>query len=159
MKLKKIIFSILVVLLVVGLIYVINKGNITADKAKKEISAQPKDTDADIVMKDDYFIEQLNDIYYNTDEYLGKTIKIEGFPMVSKEYKFVARFGPGCCVGDGYAYIEYTYDKELELVDEEDWIRVIGVLKKGKMGVAEYVYIEATSVEKLEERGNDTVLT
>ena len=65
----------------------------------------------------------------------------------------------GCCVGDGYAYIEYKYDEELELTDEKDWIKVTGTLRKGNDGITDYIYIDATSIEKLDIRGKDTVTT
>jgi len=47
-----------------------------------------------LVIGDDYFITQLNDIYYNVDDYIGKTIEIEGFPLSDPSYKFVGRYGP-----------------------------------------------------------------
>ena len=62
-------------------------------------------------------------------------------------------------MGDGYAYLEYTFDEEMELTDELDWIKVVGVIKKKKLYNVDFIYIEATSVEKLEERGQDTVTT
>lgn len=64
----------------------------------------------------------------------------------------------GCCVGDGYAYIEYEYDKEIKLTDEKDWIKVKGTFKKGNDNGQEYIYIEANSIEKMETRGKDKVL-
>ena len=45
----------------------------------------------------------------------------------------------------------------MNLVDEEDWIRVVGTISKGVDGPVEYLYIEASSVEKLEERGQEQV--
>lgn len=84
----------------------------------------------DIVIKDKYFITQINDIYYNFDKYEGKTIQIDGFPLTHENYTFIARYGPGCCVGDGYGILEYQYNKEIKLTDVKDWIRVIGILKK-----------------------------
>lgn len=104
------------------------------------------------------YITQLNDIYLNSSKYLGKTIQIEGFPMSSSELKFVGRYGPGCCVNDEYACMEYQYSENIELVDEEDWIRVKGTIEQGEEDDGtEYIYIKATSVEKLETRGQDTV--
>lgn len=43
-------------------------------------------------MQDNQFITQINDIYYNFDEYKGKTIQIEGFPMTNGQYVFVGRY-------------------------------------------------------------------
>lgn len=112
----------------------------------------------DIILGDNMFIAQINDIYLNYKDYIGKTIEIEGFPLAYDKYKFVGRYGPGCCVGDGYAYIEYEYDKNIELLSEKDWIKVTGEIEMGYDGRTDYVYIKAKSVEKLDVRGKDTVV-
>lgn len=123
------------------------------ENSSQNILNKDKDT---IIIGDEYFISQLNDIYYNPKDYTGKTIVIEGFPLSALEYTFVGRYGPGCCSDDGYAYMEYEFDEKMDLVDERDWIRVMGEIKVGNDGEMDYVYIEATSVEKLEVRGKDT---
>jgi len=65
----------------------------------------------------------------------------------------------GCCTGDGYAYIEYMYDKEISLVDEEDWIKINGVIEIGNEDGTDYPYIKVITLEKMSERGLDTVST
>lgn len=170
-KIKKGIWVvILIILLGIG-IYVISRSanvakvpenNNTNTASRVEAPEQKsgssvKKNAAKLVIGDDYFITQLNDIYYNMDDYIGREIEIEGFPLSYEEYKFIGRYGPGCCSNDGYAYIEYEYNKELQLTDEKDWIRVIGIIKKGKYEGEDYIYIDAASVEKMEVRGIDTV--
>lgn len=63
----------------------------------------------------------------------------------------------GCCVNDQIACLEYQYNKNIKLTQEKDWIKVIGTLKKGIDDGMEYIYIDATSIEKMSERGKDTV--
>jgi uncharacterized membrane protein YcgQ (UPF0703/DUF1980 family) len=113
---------------------------------------------ADVVMSDNRFLTQLNDIYLNFDEYNGKTIEIEGFPMIDPQYTFIGRYSPGCpyCSGN-YAYIEYKYDGKIDLTSEKDWIKIIGTLKKGNDGKTDYIYIQVSSIEKMATRGKDTV--
>lgn len=111
----------------------------------------------DIMMGDNYFITQLNDIYYNFKDYDGKTIEIEGFPVIIEDYKFVARYGPGCCVGDGIALMEYTYDEDIELEPYDDWIKITGTLNKGNDNGKEFIYIKVLTLDKMNERGQDTV--
>lgn len=157
MKPKKIILIILLLAIVAGIItVVVVSGN---NEETNQTSAEEESNKADIVMQDNYFITQINDIYINPDQYLGKTIEIEGFPMSYLQYKFVGRYGPGCCANDGYAYLEYEYSEQLELVDEKDWIKVKGTIEKGNDNGQPYIYIKATSVEKMDTRGNDTVST
>lgn len=161
MNKKKILLIILLIIIIAGVGFAI----IQVNKKSKEIGKTNQTATAteskniDIVMQDNQFITQINDIYYNFEEYEGKTIQIEGFPMSYEGLVFVGRYGPGCCSGDGYAYLEYEYPEKLQLEDEKDWIRVIGTIEKGNDNGMEYIYIKATSVEKLETRGVDRVTT
>ncbi|MDR3210208.1 MAG: hypothetical protein LBT36_06250, partial [Oscillospiraceae bacterium] len=58
-----------------------------------------------IEIKEKMFLTQTNEIYLNSEDYLGKTFKFEGlFDSVVDEstgdlYCFVIRNGPGCCPG------------------------------------------------------------
>jgi len=47
-----------------------------------------------LVIGDDYFIQQINDIYANMEDYEGTYIEIEGFPMSNALWTFVGRYGP-----------------------------------------------------------------
>lgn len=158
-KYKKIILIVLLILIIGGVISVIAISSSKGKEQQQTKKPANSETKIDIVMQDTQFITQINDIYYNFDEYKGKTIQIEGFPMTNGQYVFVGRYGPGCCSGDGYAFMEYEYPEKLDLEDEKDWIRVIGTIEKGFDEGGEYIYIKATSVEKLETRGVDRVMT
>lgn len=162
MNRKKIIMIIilLIILASIPMLFIYINSNKTIPENNNEISEQNNDKieEETLVLKDKYFITQLNDIYYNIDEYKGKKIEIEGFPMTNEKSTFVGRYGPGCCSIDGYAYIEYKFSEKLELVDEKDWIKVTGTIQKRYEGNIIYVYIDATSVEKLDTRGTDRVI-
>jgi len=169
---KKIIFSAILVIFIILIIVIINAVNsktqtlqsnntatnqMVSTSTETENKVDSNSSKEKLVLKENFFITQINDIYYNIEDYIGREIEVEGFPMSSESYTFVGRYGPGCCVGDGYAYIEYEYDEKLSLVDEEDWIKVIGTIQQGNDGTTDYIYIDATSVEKMSERGVDTV--
>lgn len=162
MNTKKIILIIILILLVGGIVTVLV---LSSDNKNDNINNNNKDavTDSvsnkiDIVIGDKYYITQLNEIYLNTEDYLGKVIEIEGFPLSNGQYNFIGRYGPGCCSNDAIAYLEYEYDQDLELIDEKDWIKIIGEICKGKdADGTEYIYINASSVEKKDTRGLDTV--
>lgn len=119
---------------------------------------------ADIVIGDNYFDTQINDMYLNPKNYEGKTIEIEGMFLDGQPYTFVGRFStsnicPYCPTG--YSYIEYQWDgDELELTDQETWLKIIGKLEKGNDATSYYqdfYYIKAFSVEIMNEKGQDTV--
>lgn len=158
MKWKKIILIVALLLVIGGIVAVLvvpngkeKDDNISNNDVKENLDV--------LVIGDNYYIAQINDIYINTKNYINKQIEIEGFPMLSPQggYTFVGRYGPGCCADDGYAYIEYEYDKKLDLVSEEGWIKVTGTIKQGIDQGEEYVYIAASSVEIMPTRGLDTV--
>ena len=159
-NIKKILFILLFVLIIgiviIGVYFTNNKLKKETEKQSKELEEQEKV----ITFKDDYFMTQVNEIYYNPDDYVGKKIEIEGFPMESPNgYKYVGRYGPGCCGTDGYVYLEYVYDKnDIPLVVEKDWIKVKGVIKKVVDQTGTIIYIEASSIEKLSTRGVDRVV-
>jgi len=162
MKIKKIIMLILLVLILIliSLLFVhIDSNKNKTENNIKTYGKNSNDTKEEVlILKDKFFITQLNDIYYNIDEYKGKRIEISGFPMTDGKRKFVGRYGPGCCSNDSYAYIEYKFSDELDLVDEKDWIKVTGTIEKRYEGSRINTYIKATSVEKLDVRGLDTVV-
>ena len=136
-------------------------GDSASDKSaeKRGEIKYAADGTAILIIGDNNFISKINDIYINSRSYYGRHVEIEGFLLTKDNDTLVARYGPGCCMSDEYAYLRYKYDEEvdLDLTEISDWIKVKGVLKRGHDGQGEYVYIEATSVEKMSTRGKDTV--
>ena len=118
----------------------------------------------DIVVGDKHYATQINDWYMNFQDYEGKTVSIDGYYMNFGGYTLVGRMGPSCpyCTG-GYVNFELKTDLDLsKLKSEESWIRVKGILRKGKYSISKDVsqliyYIEALEVEELPEVGVDTV--
>jgi len=107
------------------------------------------------------FIEQMNDIYYNFDEYDGKKIRYEGIFYAYPDseqfpaYQAVIRRGPGCCGDDGEVGFEVKWDKEYPAQDE--WVEVIGVLSKDEESGYQRIQVELTSLEVLTTRGEEFV--
>jgi uncharacterized membrane protein YcgQ (UPF0703/DUF1980 family) len=110
------------------------------------------------------FIAQVNDIYLNADDYLGKKIKLEGIFKQStgeEPYCFVIRYGPGgCCGMDANVGFEVAWAKEnakpYPVVDS--WVEATGVLKTYEEdGYANYLYLDLSSLNVLSRRGAETV--
>lgn len=158
---KKVILIIILLVVIGAIAFVIyNSSKVSEKEASDSNSTAEQKSEEDVlVIGEKMYITQINDIYLNPQKYYGKTVEIEGFPMKDPDagYTFVGRYGPGCCVSDGYASMEYQYSEPMDLVEIEDWIRVKGTIKRGFDGGTTYTYIEATSVEKLLDRGNDTL--
>ena len=117
----------------------------------------------DIVIGDNYFDTQINNMITNPLEYYGKNIEIEGFYLQSSPYTFVGRYSTNSlcpyCTG-GYSYMEYVWKGEKpELTEINSWIKVIGTLEKGNDETSYYqdfYYLKASSIEIMNERGQET---
>lgn len=130
--------------------------NCDIDKDKKAFQNDSIDT----VVGDKYYATQINDWYANFSEYEGQTVEIEGYYIDYAPYTFIGRLGPACqyCQG-GYVCFEFVTNEELsKFKSESDWIKIKGILRKGDDSSAgEFYYIEALSIEKMDEVGKATV--
>lgn len=113
-------------------------------------------------IREKMFIAQIEDIYYNIEDFKDKYIKIEGmYSVVEPEegdigkVHFVYRNAPGCCGNDGWAGFMLNYDGEYP--NTNDWIQVVGTPEIIKNGVYEDLYLNVISIEVMEERGAEFV--
>lgn len=125
-----------------------------------------EEIEPEIVLKDNYFDTTISDIMINFNQYEGKTIEIEGlyFKSPTGDYHFVGRYSTSNLCADcpqGYSYFEYEWngDKTISLKDSEDWIKVVGTLRKDFDNVIQdyYYYIDVASLEIKKEKGLTTV--
>jgi len=118
-----------------------------------------------VEIKEKMFISQVNDVYLNKEDYLGKKIKLEGlFKMeqgYDKSYCYVLRYGPGCCGYDGNVGFEVSWnkDKEKPYPGEDSWVEATGELKTYEEdGYAEFLYLDLVSLNVLDKRGQEKVM-
>ncbi len=150
-----------------------------AEAALPEVSAQapalshstsvPPPTGDLVEISERLFIAQTNDIYINTEDYLGKTIKYEGIFKTmqwsqgdeEKTIYYVIRYGPGCCGYDGEAGFEVVWDGDggSDWPQVDDWCEVVGVLEIYELDGWEYLRLVLSSLTVLEERGAEFVST
>jgi zinc transport system permease protein len=122
-----------------------------------------------IEIKEKMFIAQTNDVYLNAEDYLGKTIRLEGLFKSEQYYTdngasgnvycFVLRYGPGCCGNDGNAGFEVAWDDHggLTYPQQDDWVEAVGTLKTYTEDDYPYLYIALSSLRVLDERGAEFV--
>lgn len=119
-----------------------------------------------IEIKEKMFITQVNDVYLNPQDYLGKTIKLEGVFKNEKSYDgdqycFVIRYGPGCCGNDGIVGFEIKWDEDnaKPYPKADSWVESTGVLKQYEAdGYSDYLYLDLVSLNVLNKRGAETVV-
>lgn len=184
MNLKKTFLIIILIIFIIGIVFIfVNANNVAEEKisstennSKSETSTtnmleenttevkegkirrttQKVEPDMNNILeiKDNFFIEQTNDIYYNLKDYLGKTIKIEGFIFSYTDNNgeicySIVRNTPGCCGNDGLAGLDIRYDGEYP--ELKTWVEVIGVIGKDISYDAEIPAIQVTSIREKEE--------
>ena len=131
------------------------------------------DTDGIVVIRETMFITQINDINLNSRDYLGKTIKLEGFIKRNHwndhDYFFVIRNGPGCCGDDGEIGFEISWDPDYSgsgnHMDQRnsfpapnDWVEAIGELKSYSFLGYPHLFLVLSELNVLEKRGIEFVM-
>ena len=118
-----------------------------------------------IEIKEKMFIAQTNDVYLNPDEYMGKTLKLEGLfkreQYGNQAYCFVLRYGPGCCGSDGNAGFEVSWGDtpaaEGTYPDVDAWVQATGTLKNYEEDGNPFLYIALSELKVLDKRGAEYV--
>jgi zinc transport system permease protein len=124
-----------------------------------------KDKKNVIEIKEKMFIAQTNDVYLNSDEYVGKTLKLEGLfkreTYGNRDYCFVLRYGPGCCGSDGNAGFEVTWEKKEDAPivwpEIDAWVSATGVFTGYEEDDATYYYLVLSELDVLDKRGAEFV--
>lgn len=132
----------------------------TAVSEDTHIEALPE-IDVDITEK--MYVTYINEIYVNTDDYIGQNIRIQGMFQAYKDentgltYYYVYRTGPGCCGNDGsMCGFEFTWNGNMP--KDNDWIEVVGSLRTYEEDGWTFLTLDANSVTVMDERGAETVL-
>ncbi|MDR0710399.1 MAG: metal ABC transporter permease [Spirochaetaceae bacterium] len=121
------------------------------------------DEKAVIEIKEKMFIAQINDVYLNPEDYLGRTINLEGLFKAeqygNQTYCFVIRYGPGCCGNDGNAGFEVAWDDQdgAAYPDIDEWVEANGVLRTYEEDGYPYLYLALSSLSVSENRGAEFV--
>jgi len=162
---------------IAALLLITSCGNGKNETAEQAANAGAKTTDevelsiaegVDLVIREKMFIAQVNDVYLNSDDYLGKKIKLEGIfmDMLSggSRYCFVIRNGPGCCGSDGQVGFEVSWNPPGQIMLEKreypkrnDWVEVQGVLSEYEESGTNFLYLAITDLNVLEKRGAEFV--
>ena len=142
----------------------INSSNINSPtkgngKVRKSTEKAKADTNNMVEITDNFFIEQTNDLYINLNDYIGKTIKIEGLIYSYEDSNgdicyAVVRNTPGCCGSDGLAGLDIRYDEEYP--EGDTWVEVIGVVGTDTMYGSKIPAIQVSEM-KVKERGTTFV--
>ena len=128
-----------------------NASSSTIRKSSEKVEA---DVNNIVEIKDNYFIESTNDVYVNLEDYIGKTIKMQGLIYSYQDNNgdfcyAVVRNTPGCCGSDGLAGLDIRYDGDYP--KENTWVEVEGVVGKDIVFGSEIPAIQVTSLKETEK--------
>jgi uncharacterized membrane protein YcgQ (UPF0703/DUF1980 family) len=131
-------------------------------QADANINTKEKGKKSDVIeIKEKMFIAQTNEIYINANDYFGKTITYEGIfhetvSGGSGKYRYVIRYGPGCCPGDvAAAGFEVEWDKGYP--KQNDWVEAVGVLEQYSDNGIPALRLALKSLTVLPTRGKERV--
>jgi zinc transport system permease protein len=125
--------------------------------------------DGIIKINERVFIGQVNDVYLNPNDYLGKTVRLEGLFFASEvsewqeePYYMVIRYGPGGCCGiDGLVGFEVAWTgnkRNLGYPQNDSWVEATGQIKLyGEEEYMQFLYIDLQSLKVLDKRGKEQV--
>ncbi len=145
-----------------------NAGAAIAESAPEttpvSTAAETEEVKIDLEVKEKLFLAQTNDVYLNSKDYLGKTIKLEGmffgnlYEPTGEMVYMVIRYGPGCCGSDGQAGFEVRWeDAGIKQPKDNDWVEIIGTLEEYEELGSTYLRLNLSSMKTLFKRGLETV--
>lgn len=142
-SLKIIVLVILLVALIGIVIYIMKNYN--------------KTNNDEVIISEENFLQDTYDVLSHKDDYIGKTITLEGiyssYTEGDKIYKMVYRNTPGTNGNNGMAAFDISYAGEVE-VNDNDWVKVTGILEQyeDEIDHKEYLIIKVKALEKIEAK-------
>jgi uncharacterized membrane protein YcgQ (UPF0703/DUF1980 family) len=131
--------------------------------------AEPEPTTGEpaIVITENTFVFQLTQMEKHPEEYVGKTVQLEGLFGTfhdgagvggTDEYK-VFRYYPGDCCAAYDIGLEVRWPTETKEPYPSDgaWVRAEGVLADYKIGDTTYLYVTLSSLETIDQPGETFV--
>jgi uncharacterized membrane protein YcgQ (UPF0703/DUF1980 family) len=139
-----------------------NKYGTTEEYIRYTVQSSPGSV---IEIREKMFIAHVRDVYLNTKNYLGKTIKLEGIfwsqrYLGEEPYYSVVRYGPGdgCCGPGEFGFeVKWPIDNTKSYPADNAWVEATGVLKSEQGKYYQSLYLELSSLTVLSRRGSEQV--
>jgi len=130
-----------------------------------------RDDDGIVYVRENLFITQITGIRLNHNDFIGRTIRLEGmfnfFEWEGNQFYFVIRNTPGCCGDDGEIGFELSWNPYHQSSDDgfagrtipnrNDWVEVLGVLQTYENFGHTFLYLALTELNVLDTRGAEFV--
>jgi putative membrane protein len=108
-----------------------------------------------VVFTQENYLAILEIIHNNLEHFVGKEVELTGFvyrePDFAKEKAVIARFGISCCVADASVYGMLANGKQLQSIANDEWVKVIGVIKQTNYKGNVFPCIEIKGMNKIKQ--------
>ncbi|MFY0762644.1 TIGR03943 family protein [Metabacillus dongyingensis] len=108
-----------------------------------------------IVLTEENYIAMTNIMDKNPEKFAGKEVEMHGFVYREDDFKedqfVVARFGLSCCVADASVYGTLASIDDGEKYQQDEWVKVSGIIKSVKYQDWVLPNVEIQSIEKIEQ--------
>ena len=133
--------------------------------------SRSRNDDGVYVIGERMFISQVDHIFLNHRQYLGRSIKLEGFfshdTWNNANWYSVLRNAPGCCGDDGEVGFIVTWNPDSLNVPNGNerylypaqnvWVEATGDLREYRSQSISFLYLELSELNILDRRGADFV--
>ncbi|RAK21094.1 putative repeat protein (TIGR03943 family) [Anoxybacillus vitaminiphilus] len=108
-----------------------------------------------VVFTRENYLAALEIVHNNAENFIGKEVELTGFvyrePDFAKEKAVIARFGISCCVADASVYGMLVSGKHLKSIVNDEWVKVIGVIKQTNYKGNVFPCIEIKEINKIQQ--------
>jgi len=110
-----------------------------------------------IEIGDQSFVNQFNEIFSNSSQHLGRTIRYDGmfrtltWPGTGEDFYFVIRYTVGCCGEEPIGF--ELYPGGIDPLPDGTWVEVTGVLERIEDAGFGSVLLRIVSMVELDEPG------
>jgi uncharacterized membrane protein YcgQ (UPF0703/DUF1980 family) len=115
-----------------------------------------------IEIRERMFMTQIQDIYLNANDFMGRTIQLEGvftgLTWDGASYYYVVRsYSDGCCGGNVGFEVMWPHGRLEPFPENNSWVEAKGVLKLFQGDSSRSLYLELISLNVMETRGAEFV--
>ncbi len=104
-----------------------------AQNASKGMSQAEKTADGTLVINSQYFVNMVDDLYLNLDDYVGQKVRIQGFGIRMKNFSpnqiVVSRLVMTCCAADASGVGLMIEGDAVSQYENDDWMDAEGVIE------------------------------
>lgn len=109
-------------------------SDFNALNADKGLATAEVDQDGVMLINDKFFVNMVDDLYINLDDFVGQKVKLQGFGIRMQGFNnnqlVVSRLMMSCCAADASAVGLMVEGDAVAQFKDDDWLEAEGVIEK-----------------------------